>query len=192
MGKKASWGKKAVEKRKVKRGPKQKPPEDPVLRGIIVGIAGERGYEIAKEIMGDEITDEEVAKRLGIHVHHVRKILYYLYDNRVAGYRRAIDKHSGWYVYYWRIDPGRALEHYNKNKRLLLQKLGERLEAERGAILFGCGDGDPKLPFDLAAENDFKCPRCGNTLEPYDNSGVVAAIEHRIESLRQSLVEKNI
>ena len=117
-------------------------------------------------------------------MNHVRKILYDLYDNRVASYRRAIDKHSGWYVYYWRIDPERAREYFENNKRLLLQKLGERLKVERGAILFGCGDGDPKLPFDLAAENDFKCP-----MEPYDNSGVVAALEHRIESLRQLLGE---
>ncbi|GAI34729.1 unnamed protein product, partial [marine sediment metagenome] len=176
MGKKASRDKKAVRKRTKVKGP----PEDPVLRGIVVGIAGERGYEIAKEFMGDEITDEEVAKRLGIHVHLVRKVLYYLYDNRVASYRRARDEQSGWYVYYWRIDPERALEYFNKNKRLLLQKLGERLEVERGAILFGCGDGDPKLPFDLAAENDFRCPRCGGRLESYDNSGVVAALERKI------------
>ncbi|GAI46626.1 unnamed protein product, partial [marine sediment metagenome] len=135
----------------------------------------------------DEITAEEVAKRLDIHVNHVRKILYNLYENRVAGYRRVRDKQSGWYVYYWRIEPERALEYFYNNKRLLMQKLEERLEAERGAILFGCGNGDPKLPFELAAENDFRCPRCGGRLEPYDNSGVVAAIERKVETLRQHL-----
>ncbi|GAI33368.1 unnamed protein product [marine sediment metagenome] len=122
----------------------------------------------------------------------VRKILYKLYENRVASYRRDRDEQSGWYVYYWRIDPGRALEYFYNNKRLLLQKLEDRLGTERGAILFGCGDGDPKLPFEFAAENDFRCPRCGGRMEPYDNSGVVAALERRIGSLRQSLVEKHI
>ncbi len=187
MSKKSSRGKKEVRKR---TGVK-KPPENPVLKGIIVGVVGEHGYEIAKEFMKKEITDEKVAKRLDIHVNRVRKVLYALYDNRVAGYRRDRDEQSGWYVYYWRIDPGRALEYFNNNKRLLLQKLGERLEVERGTMFFGCGNGDPKLPFDLAAENDFKCPRCGGKMDPYDNSGVVAAIEHKIESLRQLLVGKH-
>ncbi len=187
MGKKSSRGKKAVEKRaKVK-----KPPEDPVLRGIIVGIAGERGYGIAKEFMKKEITDEVVAKRLDIHVNRVRKVLYALYENRVAGYRRARDAQSGWYIYYWQIEPERALEYFNNNKRLLLQKLKKRLEAERGTIFFGCGNGDQKLPFDLAAESDFRCPRCGGRLEPYDNSGMVAALERKIESLRQHLAGKH-
>ncbi|GAI46923.1 unnamed protein product, partial [marine sediment metagenome] len=127
MGKKSSRGKKAVEKRaKVKE-----PPEDPVLRGIIVGVVGEHGYGIAKGFMKKEITAEEVGKKLGIHVNFVRKILYDLYENRVASYRRDRDEQSGWYVYYWRIDPGRALEYYKNNKYLLMQKLEERLETER-------------------------------------------------------------
>ncbi|GAI23106.1 unnamed protein product [marine sediment metagenome] len=132
-----------------------------------------------------------VAKRLDIHVNHVRKVLYALYENRVAGYRRARDEQSGWYLYYWRIEPERALEYFYNNKRLLLQKLEKRLEAERGTIFFGCGNGDQKLPFDLAAENDFKCPRCGGNLGPYDNSGVVAALERKVESLRQHLVGRH-
>ncbi len=169
----------------------KKLPEDPVLREIIVGIVGERGYEIAKEFMKKEITDEKAAKKLDIHVNHVRKVLYALYENRVAGYRRAREEESGWYVYYWRIDPERALEYFNNNKHLLLQKLEERLEAERGANFFSCGDGGHKLSFESAAENDFKCPRCGGRMEPYDNVGVVKALEHKVELLREQLIQKN-
>ncbi|MQY68689.1 MAG: transcription factor [Hadesarchaea archaeon] len=189
MGKKASRGKKAV-KHKVKRGPRQKPPEDPVLRGIIVGVVGERGYEIAREFLKKEITDEEAAKRLEIHVNIVRKVLYNLYENRMAAYRRDRDRQSGWYVYYWRIDPGRALEYHKNNKYLLLQKLEDRLGAERSTDFFSCGDGGHKLQFDLAAENDFKCPRCGGRMEPYDNSNFIEALEHKVETLRQTLLKK--
>jgi transcription initiation factor TFIIE subunit alpha len=183
-------GKKVVKKRARGKGERQqKSPEDPVLREILIRIAGERGYEVAKALVGKEITDDEVAKRTGLRVNLVRKILYDLYENRVVSYRRVRDEHSGWYVYYWRIEPERAREYFNNNKRLLLQKLEERLETERNTMFFGCGDGDPKLPFELAAENDFKCPRCGGKLEPYDNSSVVTALERQIESLRQHLVE---
>jgi len=189
MGKKISKGKKKVEKRvKVKKEPQQKPQEDPVLREILTQIAGERGYEVAKTLMEGEITDDEVAKRMGMRVNLARKILYELYENRVVSYRRVRDEHSGWYVYYWRIEPERAREYFDNNKRLLLQKLEERLEVERNTMFFGCGNGDPKLPFEVAAENDFKCPRCGGKLELYDNSNVITALERQIESLRQRLV----
>ncbi|GAI07298.1 unnamed protein product, partial [marine sediment metagenome] len=132
---------------------------------------------------------EEVGKKLGIHVNIVRKMLYNLYENRVADYRRAMDKQSGWYIYYWRIDPGRAREYFENNRRLLLRKLEERLETERSTNFFSCGNEDSKLPLELAMENGFKCPRCGGRLKPHDNSNVVVALERRIESLRQQFIQ---
>lgn len=195
MSKKVSKNKKVIKKKvakervKIKKKSKQKLLNDVVLKEIIIRIAGERGYEIAKELMGNEIADEEIAKRMGIRVNLVRKILYELYENRVVSYHRVRDEHSGWYVYYWRIEPERAREYFKHNKRLLIQKLEDRLDTERSTSFFNCGNGDLKLPFELAAENDFKCPRCGDKLEPYDNSGVVIALERQIESLRHHLVE---
>jgi len=188
MGKKVSKSKKIVVKSVKQKEPRQKPSEDPVLREILTRIAGERGYEVVKELVDEELTDDEVAKRVGMRVNLVRKILYDLYENRVVSYRRVRDEHSGWYIYYWRIEPERAREYFDNNKRLLLQKLEERLEAERSTMFFSCGNGDPKVSFELAAENDFKCPRCGGKLELYDNSSVITALERQIESLRQHLV----
>ena len=178
-------------KKKVHETAEAKPErvlEDPILREILTWIAGEHGYELAKTLSNQELTDDELAKRAGIRINLVRKILYDLYENRVVSYRRTRDENSGWYVYYWRIEPERALEYFNTNKRLLLQKLEERLEHERSSMFFNCVNACPKLPFELAAENDFKCPRCGEKLEPYDNTSVITALERQIESLRQHLV----
>lgn len=166
----------------------QQQPEDPVLRGILMQIAGQHGYEVAKALIGAELTDEELAKRTNIRLNLVRKILYDLYENRVAGYRRTRDENSGWYIYHWRIEPERALEYFNNNKRLLLQKLEDRLAQEQNMMFFGCQNGCPKVPFELATENDFKCPRCGEKLDAYDNAGVVTALERQIESLRKHFV----
>jgi len=190
MSKKSTQKRKVVKKvAEVKKSPRPKASDDPVLMEILARIAGERGYDVAKELMGKEITDDEIAKRLGIRVNLVRKILYSLYENRVVSYHRVRDEHSGWYVYYWRIEPERAREYFNNNKRQLIQKLEERLDIERNTNYFSCGNGDPKLPFELAVENDFKCPRCGDKLAPYDNSGVITALERQIESLRHNLME---
>lgn len=188
--KKAKKAKKAVKKRaEVKKEFHLKPSDDPVLMEILTRIAGDRGYDVAKELVENEITDEEIAKRVGIRVNLVRKILYGLYENRVVSYHRVRDENSGWYVYYWRIEPERAREYFKNNKRQLIQKLEDRLNTERNTNFFSCGNGDPKLPFELAAENDFKCPRCGDKLEPYDNSNVIMALERQIESLRHHLMD---
>jgi transcription initiation factor TFIIE subunit alpha len=161
--------------------------EDPVFKEILIRIAGEHGYEVASELVGKEMTDDELAKKTGMRVNLVRKILYDLYDNRVVGYRRIRDENSGWYIYYWRIEPDRALEFYEGNKRLLLQKLQERLEQERSPMFFTCSDGCVKMPFDEAAEVDFKCPKCQKQLKPFENSDIVTALERQIESLKEHL-----
>ncbi|MCS7131322.1 MAG: transcription factor, partial [Hadesarchaea archaeon] len=97
--------------------------EDPIFKEILLRIAGENGYEVAAALAKGEATDEELAKRTGIRINLVRRILYDLYENRVVSYRRIRDEDSGWYIYYWRMEPERALEFFTNNKRLLLQKL---------------------------------------------------------------------
>lgn len=159
--------------------------EDPIFREIIIRIAGEHGYDVAATLVGNELTDEEIARRTGIRLNLVRKILYDLYDNRVVGYRRVRDESSGWYIYYWRIEPERAMEFFDNSKRQLLRKLEERLELERNTMFFSCKGGHPKMPFELAAENDFRCPQCGEQLQLYDNTNVITALERQVESLRQ-------
>lgn len=189
--------KKKVKKRKAKPKPakrvkvaepeKEVPKEDPLFREILTRIAGEPGYQIAAALVEKELTDDEVAKRTGIRINLVRKILYDLYDSRVVGYRRVRDESSGWYIYYWRIEPERAKEFVENNKRALFQKLNERLEEERNTMYFVCNNGCAKVTFDVAVENDFKCLKCGSKLQRYDNSNVITALEHQVESLKQRL-----
>ncbi len=181
-----------AKKKKVVKKPEKKVvlkfPEDPAFTELLNRTAGEHGYKVAKTIFGEELTDDEVAKRTGIHLNLVRRILYDLYDNRVVSYRRVRDESSGWYIYYWKVEPERALDYINANMRLLLQKLEEQLEREKSTMYFSCNNSDPKVPFDLAAENDFKCPRCRGKLELHDNSSVITSLERRVQALRQQLV----
>ena len=162
-------------------------PMDPVLKEIITRVAGNPGYEIAMTLTSQELTDDELARKTGFRINLVRKILYDLYENRVANYRRTRDESSGWYIYHWHIEPERAIGYFNANRRMILQKLEERLEHERSSMFFTCENSCSKLPFEVAAENDFKCPKCERRLEPYDNSSVIAALERQIETLKQQL-----
>ena len=175
-------------KKKVQEKTYPKLPDNPVIVKLLNQIAGKRGFDVAKVLSGEELTDDEVANRTEMRINLVRRILYELYENRLANYRRVRDENSGWYIYYWQLDPGRALGYVNANQRQLLQKLEEQLEMEKSTIYFSCNNGCPKMPFEQAAENDFKCPKCKGKLEPYDNSNVITSLEQRIQSLRQQIL----
>lgn len=163
--------------------------ENPTIFELLNQIAGEHGYVVAKTIFSEELTDDEIAKRTGIRLNLVRRILYDLYDNRVVSYRRVRDESSGWYIYYWKVEPERALAYVNTNRTLLLQKLEEQLEREKNAIYFTCGDGCQKMTLDEAADNDFKCIKCKGKLEPYDNSAVITSLERKVQALREQITK---
>lgn len=155
---------------------------------ILNRVAGEHGSEVVEVLLGEEeSTDEEIADQTGIRLNLVRKILYDLYDNRVVDYRRTRDDETGWYTYRWHVEPDRALELMEKNKRILLEKFKERLEHERETMFFSCGNDCPRVEFDEAMELGFECPQCGEKMVEFDNSGIINALERQIETLQQEL-----
>jgi transcription initiation factor TFIIE subunit alpha len=172
---------------------KPSPPkflDNPMLLDLLYRVAGEQGIVVAKALFERELTDENLAKRLGISINLVRRILYDLYDNRVVSYRRTRDEDSGWYIYHWRLNPERAIDHLREDRRTLLHKLEEKLERERNTMYFACNAGDPKVPFEVAVESDFKCPQCGGRLKPYDNTSVIVSLERRVQTLREQLMKE--
>lgn len=163
--------------------------QTPAFERILNRVAGEHGSEVVEILLRkEESTDEEIANETGIRLNLVRKILYDLYENRVVDYRRTRDDSTGWYIYYWHVEPSRALELLNENKRTLLRKLRERLEHENGTMFFTCENDCPRIDFDEAVEQDFKCPNCGDKVREFDNSGIINALERQIETLQHELV----
>lgn len=162
---------------------------NPEFKSILVQIAGEHGFEVAKSLMSNgEATGEEIASYTDIPLKLVRKILYDFYDNRVVSYRRTHEDSSGWYTYHWRLEADRALELLNEKKRTLVQKIQERLTYERETMFFSCDNDCPRVNFDDAFENNFRCPLCGEELQSFDNSGIIDSLERRVESLKRELV----
>lgn len=163
--------------------------KSPAFERILNRVAGEHGSEVAEVLLEkNEATDEEIANELDVRLNLVRKILYDLYDNQVVDYRRTRDEESGWYIYYWHVEPDRALELLNENKRTLLEKLKNRLEHEESTMFFTCCDDCPRIEFDEAVEHGFECPKCGEKMEEFDNSGIVNALKGQIETLEQELM----
>lgn len=162
--------------------------ETPAFERILNRVAGDHGAEVAQILIEEEeATDEEIANEIEIRLNLVRKILYDLYENEVVDYKRTRDEDTGWYIYYWHMEPDKALELLNENKETLLKKLRERLDHEKSTMFFKCENDHPRVEFDEAVDTGFECPDCEEKLEEFDNSGIVDSLERQIETLNQQL-----
>ncbi|MDK2913103.1 MAG: transcription initiation factor subunit alpha [Thermococcaceae archaeon] len=152
-------------------------------------IGGDEAIEVIKVLeKKPDITDDEIAEETGIRVNTVRKILYALYDEGLADFKRIRDKETGWYYYYWRLETKKLPEILRAKKMAELKKLKEMLEEETSEIYYWCGkEGHPKLTFDEAMEYEFQCPICGEMLMQYDNTEIVEELKKRIEELEIEL-----
>jgi transcription initiation factor TFIIE subunit alpha len=123
-----------------------------------------------------------------LRLNTVRKILYKLYDHGLVSCTRVRDEKTGWFIFYWRLQPDQLDAFIRSRKKRALDKLKTRLEFERGHSFFTCKkDSDVRVTFEEAMESSFKCAKCGNQLESSDNADMVAVLEQRIEQLELEL-----
>ncbi|MCD6484278.1 MAG: transcription factor E [Candidatus Odinarchaeota archaeon] len=163
-------------------------PENNIVEKIIRNIAGEEGIIIAKLISTyDEVTDEEIAERLNVRVNLIRKILYKLYENGLAKYRRVRDPETGWFIFYWTLNLNGIYDLLYKRLELVLKNLRERLEFENSHMFYRCENHCVILPFEEALEYSFHCPKCGGILEFYDNTKLKEALNKAIKKVEENL-----
>ena len=137
--------------------------------------------------LSDVATDEEMAESLGIKLNIIRKVLYKLYDYRLASYKRTKDKTIGWYIYTWKLDLKRIDNILTERKRRILNELTKKLEFETQNIFFHCKNDKFKVPFDIATDYNFKCPQCEGEMVNLDNQMIVMNLEDEIKQLKKEL-----
>lgn len=163
--------------------------KDPRVREYIGQVSGEAGIQVAKLLdeLG-EATDTDIAGRLGEKPSHVRKILYDLYEARIAEYYQKKDKETGWQTFHWKLTPENALRTLEQSRRRQLGELEARLRAEEEGQSFVCKKHPrARLGFDEASEANFKCPECGGVLEAEDKRPVLQQIREQIDELKRAL-----
>ena len=160
-----------------------------LFRLVVEEIAGKEGVDVATVLVNaDETTDEEIATKTDLKLNVVRRILYKLHDNHLASYRRIRDTDTGWFLYYWRIDPNKAQALVNRKKRLVLNLLEQRLEHESNNDLYACVNRDSSpVPFEEAMNLSFRCPVCNQQLEYVDNARAISFLRKRVEELKADL-----
>lgn len=162
---------------------------DPRIKAYIEMRAGEHGMQVAKllEELG-EATDTDIAERLGEKPSHVRKVLYDLYEARIAEYYQKKDKETGWQTFHWKLSTENALRTIELNRRKQLEGLEAKLEQEENNQTFSCKTHpEARLGFDQATETNFRCPTCDGILEAEDKQPLIQALKQQIDDLRRAL-----
>jgi len=162
---------------------------DTLIFEFLEDLLGEGGVEIASIIGMKETTAEELAEETSMKINDVRKVLYKLYDHRLASYRRIRDKNTGWYIYYWKLDMDKAPEIIKDIETNYLSRLEERLQHETSSMFFLCKNNCMRFSFDEAQELMFKCPHCEEPLEYFDNSKIISRLEDEIATIKERKTE---
>lgn len=161
------------------------------LARVLIGPASELVVSALSE--RQECTEEWLIKRTGLKLSVIRKILYELFDTGLVRYRRERDPKTGWYMYYWRLDPESIASMILRRKKAVLEKLKMRLEYEKNNTFFACKiHTNQRYTFDEAFERDFKCSECGEVLEQVDNNYIIKFIEHLIKKIENETKIKRV
>lgn len=156
---------------------------DPVIKGYLINLVGEEGYKVVANMPEGEVTDEKIAQATGVLLNIVRRTLFILYENRLAGYRRERDTDSGWLTYLWKLDLSNLNRQLELEAKKLLKNLKTKLEYEKDKVFYICEKQDGRFLFEIAAEMEFKCPFCGGDLVFEENEPVIDALKQRIVKL---------
>jgi transcription initiation factor TFIIE subunit alpha len=152
-------------------------------------FGGEEAVTVVKSLKKiGEATDEIIANDCGIRLNTVRKVLYKLYDHGLVSCTRVRDEKTGWFIFYWRLQPDQLDAFIRSRKKRALDKLKQRLDFERNHSFFVCKtDPDVRVTFEEAMETSFKCGKCGNQLDSTDNAELITGVEARIQKLEAEL-----
>jgi transcription initiation factor TFIIE subunit alpha len=152
-------------------------------------FGGEEAVTIVKSLKKlGEGTDETVANDCSVRLNTIRKVLYKLYDHGLVSCTRVRDEKTGWFIFYWRLQPDQLDAFIRSRKKRILDRLKARLDYERNHTFFVCKtDSEIRITFEEAMESSFKCSKCGNQLEGLDNSADVTLLESKIQRLEAEL-----
>lgn len=128
-------------------------------------------------------TDEEISEKTNCKLNIVRKILYKLYDMRLASYKRDKDKETQWYTYDWRFNENEYKKLEFNLASSELKRLNSELEYEENNMFFVCPNGHYRLDFEDASTVEFLCPECDLDLEFEDNQEKIDSKKEEIKIL---------
>ncbi len=161
---------------------------------LITRMAGEGALKVIKiyERKGEDVTDEELAKKMKLKVTEVRTILNRLHYRGVACYQKSKNSKTGWYSYTWAIKKKRIAEILLEEIQENVKKLETKQQMQSNYGWFSCRAACGPMPFEIAAEYGFRCPECGKVMGMMNNTRVLKETETELGALRaeQTIIKK--
>ena len=155
--------------------------DNPMVKEYFRKVVGEEGLKIIEHLPEREITDEEIAGLTDTKLTSVRKVLYTLYESRIAEYRTERDDISGWITYWWSFDQNKVKKLMEEEVDRELRGLRKKLEYERKGVFYQCSC--QRVSFEEAAEKTFWCDECESNYEYFDNGGLIRELEGKITEI---------
>lgn len=154
-----------------------------MAKSFISRVGGNDALSLIKacESKNRKVTDEEVAKKTKLKITEVRAILNRLHYRGIACYDKKKNNQTGWYSYTWEIKTKRIAELIIEEQSEEIKKLEKKLEFEKDYVFFACKTVCESVPFEVAAEYQFRCPKCGNQMDVINN-------KKRIKDIKKQLV----
>jgi len=149
-------------------------------------VQDEDNLPVVESLYNGINTDEDIAEKTEIKLNIVRKILYKLYDEGLASYKRSKDPETQWYTYAWEFDKDGVTNQITERSKARIRSLEMMLESEENNMFFACPDGHSRVAFDKASEMGFVCPECGNEISFQENHEEIARIKEEIEDFSKA------
>jgi transcription initiation factor TFIIE subunit alpha len=167
--------------------PKKSILKDPLTKSMIIDvIKEEENLPIVQALIDGVSTDEEIAEKTEIRLNIVRKVLYKLYDAKLASYKRSKDPETQWYTYAWKFDTEEVSQKMENKANSLINNLERQLQNEESSMFFACPHGHSRFNFDNASELGFICPDCGEEIVFEDNANKIEKIKEKIDMYKDT------
>ena len=132
----------------------------------------------------DEISEIKLAENLDVDVNEARRALYMLYNENLVRFKKKKDTDHGWYTYYWSFNEKSVSEMLEKTMSSRLNMLNRRLLAEKQTHYYGCC---VRMTMENAMLYNFKCPECGDIMQPEDNRKRISTLKSSIKDVKEFL-----
>lgn len=162
--------------------------EDPFVR-ISAMIGGDEYLKVARSLLkAQDATDEEIASSTGLRINMVRKVLYDLFGKSLITGIRVKDERKGWFVYRWRTRREEVENFIENQKKKIQERLQTRLDYEESSDFYHCGNEDcPRVTFETALEEMFRCASCGKILNLKKNERSKKAYHKKIDEIKKDM-----
>jgi transcription initiation factor TFIIE subunit alpha len=156
------------------------------IYAIVKEVCGEAEVEVVKALKKRKNFSEfKLAEKIDRNINETRNLLYNLHRLNLVSFIRKKDKKKGWYIYYWTFKLKAILPLLLNTRKKKLNALKMRLQREKANLFFICGNSCVRTDFDQASNFEFKCPECGEIMNPEDNAKKTSALEKEIKRLEK-------